>query len=360
MDTYTVKTTDKITNTKRYILVDGDIELAEFLAAVHTAHGLVVEAPCSPTQVDEDGNRIYITTDEDLASALAQIHAGETFHVFVHSKENIGINDPSKQSRKAEKAGSKLETKAVKKEKLKEKQNQQAKKSQKDQIKDGEDQCEADGQRQFNDNIVRDDINDERRYSCNQQGQDGSFSQMRVINYRNWGLNLGKSINSTVQKATNMFRPFENIGLTICQQVHADVSSIIDQSLSNAFAYESVTQRMIAEDQLAWNQLQKSKRKNQSHQHHQDQYGHHFFHPYPFGYHYLKYHYHNQNQVYPIAKEEQRNSKNERQAQQVINSNPLIHPIIQFPNSPYGYPYLYPTSSQQMQNQFIPYSIPYI
>ncbi|KAA6365814.1 MAG: hypothetical protein EZS28_038659, partial [Streblomastix strix] len=42
----------------------------------------------------------------------------------------------------------------------------------------------------------------------------------------------------------------------------------------------------------------------------------------------------------------------------VINPTPFIPPIIQFPNSPYGYPYLYPTSSQQMQNQFIPYSLP--
>ncbi|KAA6382478.1 MAG: hypothetical protein EZS28_021993, partial [Streblomastix strix] len=209
------------------------------------------------------------------------------------------------------------------------------------------------------DSIERNDINEGRHQNHNQQGQDGSFSQMRGINYRNWGLNLGRSINNTVQKATSVFKPFEYIGHTIGQQVLADVSSIVDQSLSDAFVYQNVTPGMIVEDYLAWNQLQKSKRKNQSHYQHQDQYGHHFFHSYPFGYRYPQYQYQYQNQICPIAKE-QRNSKNRIQAQQVINPTPFIPPIIQFPNSPYGYPYLYPTSSQQMQNQFIPYSAPFI
>ncbi|KAA6363588.1 MAG: hypothetical protein EZS28_040885 [Streblomastix strix] len=69
-----------------------------------------------------------------------------------------------------------------------------------------------------------------------------------------------------------MFKLFENIGHTISQQVQADVSNIVDHSLSDAFVSENITPGMIAEDQLGWNQLQKQKRKNQSHQHHQDQY----------------------------------------------------------------------------------------
>ncbi|KAA6356854.1 MAG: hypothetical protein EZS28_047619 [Streblomastix strix] len=176
---------------------------------------------------------------------------------------------------------------------------------------------------------------------------------MRGIDYPSWGLNLGRSISNTIQKATSVFNPFENIGRAIKKQVKADVNNIVDQSLSDAYSYGNVTPGMIAEDQRAWNQLQKQKRKNQSHQQHQDQYGHHFFHSYPFGYHYPQYQYQHQNQVYPIAKEEQRNSNNERQEQQVINPTPFIPPNIQFPNSPYGYPYSYPTP-------FIPYSLPYV
>ncbi|KAA6372548.1 MAG: hypothetical protein EZS28_031925 [Streblomastix strix] len=408
IDSRTVKTTDKITNTKRYILVDGDIELAELLAAVHTVHGLAVEAPCSLTQVDEDGDRIQITTVDELAEALAQLQAGETFRVFVRSEENIGINVPSvltghnafnkmqiknddkhqrKLARKAEKASRKLEKKVVKKEKLereaeklKEKQRKQAKKQEKESQKikqkvekinakmmdkdnfsnSSSDSDSSSSSSSEGDSIERDDITDGRHQDRNQQGQDGSFSQMRGIYYPNWGLNLGRAINNTVHKAINKFKPFENIGHTISQQAQADVNNIVDQSLSDAFAYENVTPGMIAEDQRAWNQLQKQKRKNQQHQQHQDQYGHHFFHPYPFGYHYPQYQDQHQNQVYPIAKKEQRNSKIERQEHQVINPTPFIPPIIQFPNSPYGYPYLYPTSSQQMQNQFIPYSLPYV
>ncbi|KAA6387574.1 MAG: hypothetical protein EZS28_016895 [Streblomastix strix] len=186
------------------------------------------------------------------------------------------------------------------------------------------------------DSIESYDINDERHQVHNQQGQDGSFSQMKGIDYRNWGIYLERSIIIIVHKATSVFKPFQNIGHVISQQVQAEVSSIVeDQSLSEAFAYENVTPGMIAEDQLAWNQLQKQKRKNQSHQHHQDQYGHHFFHPYPFEYHYQQYQYHDQNQECPIAKDEKRSSKNEIQDQQVIKSIPFILPIIQFPNSPY-------------------------
>ncbi|KAA6394948.1 MAG: hypothetical protein EZS28_009529 [Streblomastix strix] len=137
------------------------------LAIVGAAYGLAIEAPCSLSYVDEDVDKIQITTDDDLAEALAQVHADETFRVFVRSGENIGLNIPSvstvhnafgwkpsknvykhsknvskrqwKQARKAEKANRKLETKAVKKEKLereteklKEKQKKQAKKQEKD------------------------------------------------------------------------------------------------------------------------------------------------------------------------------------------------------------------------------------
>ncbi|KAA6331792.1 MAG: hypothetical protein EZS28_053349, partial [Streblomastix strix] len=139
MDTRAVKTTDEVTGTKRRILAAEDVKLAGLVAAIRTAHGLAVEAPCSLSYVDKDGDRIQITTDDDLAAALAQLQAGETFRVFVRSEENIQIgaqpvltvysalnmkqvkNDDKRQrklARKAEKAGRKLENKVVKKEKL--------------------------------------------------------------------------------------------------------------------------------------------------------------------------------------------------------------------------------------------------
>ncbi|KAA6382479.1 MAG: hypothetical protein EZS28_021994 [Streblomastix strix] len=136
MDARAVRTTDEITNTKRYILVARDVKLAELLAVVRTAHGLAVEAPWSLSYVYEDGNIIQITAD-DLIAALAQIRAGEIFRVFVRIRVNIGINAPQVltvhnafdrknedkyqqiQARKAEKVNRKLESKKVVKKNLK-------------------------------------------------------------------------------------------------------------------------------------------------------------------------------------------------------------------------------------------------
>ncbi|KAA6400622.1 MAG: hypothetical protein EZS28_003849 [Streblomastix strix] len=98
MDTRAVKTTDEVTGTKRRILVAGDIKLAGLVAAIRTAHGFAAEAPCSLSYVDEDDDRIQITTDDDLAAAFASVEAGETFRVFVRSGENIDDNSSAEQA----------------------------------------------------------------------------------------------------------------------------------------------------------------------------------------------------------------------------------------------------------------------
>ncbi|KAA6363698.1 MAG: hypothetical protein EZS28_040775 [Streblomastix strix] len=67
---------------------------AEFLSAIGTAHGLAADAQCFLQYMYENGDRIQITIDNDLAAALAQIQAKETFHMFVGSGENVGLITP--------------------------------------------------------------------------------------------------------------------------------------------------------------------------------------------------------------------------------------------------------------------------
>ncbi|KAA6393973.1 MAG: hypothetical protein EZS28_010500 [Streblomastix strix] len=98
MDTRAVKTTDEVTGTKRRILVAGDAKLAGLVAAIRTAHGLAVEAPCSLSYVDEDDDNIQIANDNDLAAAFASVEAGETFCIFVRSGENIDVNSTVEQA----------------------------------------------------------------------------------------------------------------------------------------------------------------------------------------------------------------------------------------------------------------------
>ncbi|KAA6387575.1 MAG: hypothetical protein EZS28_016896 [Streblomastix strix] len=81
MNSRSIKTIEEITSAKRQKFVSGDVQLAEFFAAVRTAHGFAAEAPYSLSNVDQDGDKIQITTD-NLAAALAQLQADETFCIF--------------------------------------------------------------------------------------------------------------------------------------------------------------------------------------------------------------------------------------------------------------------------------------
>ncbi|KAA6361619.1 MAG: hypothetical protein EZS28_042855 [Streblomastix strix] len=99
MDARTVKTTDEVIGTERRIFVTGDIKLAQLVAAIRTAHGLAAEAPCSLSYLDQDYDRIQITTDDYLAAAFTSVEIS----VLKDTKLQ------RKLAQKVEKAGRKFE-----------------------------------------------------------------------------------------------------------------------------------------------------------------------------------------------------------------------------------------------------------
>ncbi|KAA6370825.1 MAG: hypothetical protein EZS28_033648 [Streblomastix strix] len=80
---------------KHRLLVASDVQLAVLLEAIHKAHGLAAESPCFLSYVDEDEDRIPISTDNDLEAALTQVQAGQTFRVFVRYTEINNSSDLS-------------------------------------------------------------------------------------------------------------------------------------------------------------------------------------------------------------------------------------------------------------------------
>ncbi|KAA6369255.1 MAG: hypothetical protein EZS28_035217, partial [Streblomastix strix] len=267
MQARAVKTTDEATGMKRRLLVTSDAQLAGFLAAIRTAHGLAAEAPCLLSYVDEDGDRIQISTDDDLAAATAQVQAGETFRVFVRSGEQIesqsspqayfidrqnkiqGTQETKQQQKLAkqrqrmernqqkrkEKQRENLERKA---EKLKEKQKQQAikqeqkekniqKKMEKTNLRTQKEKkikvsssesislssssSDSDDIDRINEHVNNDNINENRQPYVPPQGQDGIFIgglQANPYQYPNIGIDLGRIVSDTVSNVLNgIFRP---------------------------------------------------------------------------------------------------------------------------------------------------------